>query len=103
MKKKESADQIINSYLIKNSAIITSNKKNKNMLFFKGNKIFILDSSCIYRKDIQPDLLILTQSPKINLERLLQDLHPKIIIADASNTYAIQKYWEKSCSKKNIK
>jgi competence protein ComEC len=32
----------------------------------------------------------------------LNDLHPKIIIADASNSYAIQKMWSMTCIKKNI-
>ena len=34
--------------------------------------------------------MALIQSPKINLDRILKTLHPKIIIADASNSYTIQ-------------
>ncbi|MWB95782.1 DUF4131 domain-containing protein [Flavobacterium sp. GA093] len=92
----------INPYLTANSATVNSIKKLKNLLFFNGKKIYIMDSSGIYPKQIEPDILLLTQSPKINLERALQNLHPKIIIADASNNYSCLKYWKTTCLKKNI-
>lgn len=101
-KKQQSQNRILNSYLIENSATIVSTKNIRNVLYFKGNKIFIIDSFGTYKEDIHPDILLLTQSPKINLERLLKDVHPKIIVADASNIYSIQKCWKATCSKKNI-
>lgn len=76
--------------------------KIKNTLFFKGRKISIIDSMGIYQKRIKPDILFLIESPKINLERILKDLHPKIIIADASNSYSIQKHWKETCQKQKI-
>jgi competence protein ComEC len=95
-------NNIINPYLIGNSATATSIKKLKNTLFFNGKKIYIMDSLGIYPKQIQPDILLLTQSPQVNLERVLEDIHPKIIIADASNYYSNLKYWKATCMKKNI-
>ncbi|MDX6181318.1 ComEC/Rec2 family competence protein [Flavobacterium sp. Fl-77] len=100
--KKESQDKILSSYLIENSTKVKAIHKIKNALFFKSSKIFIIDSSGIYKNNIQPDIVFLIQSPKINVARMLQDLHPKIIIADASNRYALQKYWKATCAKKNI-
>ncbi|MCC9062912.1 ComEC/Rec2 family competence protein [Flavobacterium piscisymbiosum] len=97
-----SKNNILNSYLVGNFGKLTSTHKIKNALYFNGKKISIIDSSGVYETRIQPDILILTQSPKINLERILQDLHPKIIIADASNSYSIQKTWKYTCLKKNI-
>jgi len=93
---------IVNSYIVGNFGQLASTSKIRNMLFFKQQKIFVMDSSGIYETRVQPDILLLTQSPKINLERLLQDLHPKIIIADASNSYSIQKLWSATCLKKGI-
>lgn len=100
--KKETQNKAINSYLIGSFSKIKSIQKIKNTLFFNKEKIFIIDSANIYSKQIKPDIIILRQSPKINLDRLLENLHPKIIVADASNTYSIQKYWKATCLKKKI-
>jgi competence protein ComEC len=97
-----SKNNILNSYLVGNFGSIKSTNNIENTLFFKGKKIFIIDSTGIYPDQIQPDILLLIQTPKINLERVLQNLHPKIIIADASNSYSIQKSWKITCAKKRI-
>jgi len=97
-----SKNSILNSYLVGNSGRIKSTHKINNVLYFNGKKIAVIDSSGIYETRIQPDILILTQSPRINLDRILQDLHPEIILADASNSYAVQKIWKTTCLKKNI-
>ena len=97
-----SKNSILNAYLVGNFGKLSSTNKIKNVLYFNGKKISIIDSSGIYETRIQPDILILTQSPKINLDRILENLHPKIIIADASNSYSIQNTWKYTCLKKNI-
>jgi len=59
-----------------------------------------VDSLGIYRlHSVKPTIVILRQSPKINLERLLKYLNPKIIIADGSNYKSYLKDWEKTCLK----
>ena len=95
-------NDVFNSYLVGNFSRLQSSKKLKNTLFFNGKRILVIDSSGIYATQNQPDILILTQSPKTNLDRILRELHPGIIIADASNSYAIQKIWKTTCLKNNI-
>lgn len=95
-------NDVFNSYLVGNFSRLQSSKKIKNTLFFNEKRILIIDSSGIYPAKIQPDILILTQSPKINLDRILRELHPEIIVADASNSYTIQKIWKTTCLKNNI-
>ncbi|KAF2327098.1 ComEC/Rec2 family competence protein [Flavobacterium nitrogenifigens] len=92
----------INSYLVGNSIRLTKIQEIKNVLYFKNNKILIIDSTKAFSEKIQPDILVLTQTSKINLDRVLKNIHPKIVIADGSNSNSIQKYWKKSCLKKNI-
>ncbi|AWK04063.1 competence protein ComEC [Flavobacterium crocinum] len=92
----------INSYLIGNSVSLNKVKDIKNVLYFKDKKILIIDSTNIYPVKSKPDILILTQTTKINLDRLLLHIHPKLIIADGSDTNSIQKFWKNSCIKKNI-
>jgi len=99
---KEAKNSILNAYLIGNSGQLDSSKKLKNVLFFNGKKILIIDSTGIYENTLKPDILILTQSVKINLDRALNELEPNIVIADGSNSYSLQKLWKYSCIKKNI-
>ncbi|WP_289664614.1 ComEC/Rec2 family competence protein [Flavobacterium panacagri] len=100
--EKNSKNRNLNPYLVGNSIALTKVEEIKNVLYFKKTKILIIDSTGICPPNINPDVLILTQTPKINLDRLLQNNHPKIIIADGSNSNSIQKSWKKSCTKKNI-
>lgn len=92
----------LNSYLVGNFSILKTKKRLQNIAFFKGKKIMTIDSSGIYPKNIKPDILMLTQSPKINLERLFQTVSPKIVVADASNYKTIQKLWKATCAKQKI-
>ncbi|MFV5702890.1 ComEC/Rec2 family competence protein [Flavobacterium sp. XS2P12] len=100
--KGSEKNNILTSYLIGNFSTLETKKRIQNTAFFNGKRILILDSTGIYSKNIKPDILLLTQSPKINLERLFQTLHPKLVVADASNYKTIQKYWKATCKKQKI-
>ncbi|WP_264566478.1 ComEC/Rec2 family competence protein [Flavobacterium sp. N3904] len=93
---------LISSYLTGNFSKVNDKKSLKNLVYFKGNKILIIDSSKVYTQTIQPDIVLLTQSTKINLDRLLQTLKPKIVIADGSNFKTIQKRWKATCTEQKI-
>lgn len=95
-------EEVLKSYLVGNFSSVRAKKLVPNILFFNGNKILIIDSSGIYPKNTIPDILILRQSPKINMERLLQTTKPNIVIADASNFKTIQKLWKTTCLKQKI-
>ncbi|SHM07223.1 ComEC/Rec2 family competence protein [Flavobacterium xinjiangense] len=92
----------LNTYLVGNFSELKTITRIQNVAFFKGKKIIIIDSLGIYPKNIKPDILVLTQSPKINLERLFQTLSPKIVVADASNYKTMQKIWKATCAKQKI-
>jgi competence protein ComEC len=64
----------------------------------------IVDSLGVYQlKDFKPTYVLLTNSPTINLERLINTLHPELIIADASNYKSYVRLWQKTCKNHNIK
>jgi competence protein ComEC len=100
--KKVRKNSILKSYLLANFSDLKRPNPLKNLYYFNENKILVLDSLGIYSKNIQPDIIILTQSPKINFNRLLQTLKPKMVVADASNYKTLLKYWEASCEKQKI-
>jgi competence protein ComEC len=74
----------------------------QNTLSFKDKRILVVDSLGIYKTSIRPDIIVLTQNPKINLLRLIQDVSPKEIIADKSNYKNNIKRWETTCRKEKI-
>ena len=61
-----------------------------------------MDSLGIYPQVKNQDYVLLTQSPKINLERLLDSINPKLVIADGSNYRSYVSRWEQTCLKKEI-
>ncbi len=98
-------DSSIKSYLIgSNTDILSSEKKLKNVYALNNKKLLVVDSLGVYLlKKNTPDMILLTSSPKINLERLILEVGPKIIIADASNYKSYVSMWQKTCKNNNIK
>ena len=74
----------------------------ENILLFKDTKILVIDSLATYKLSQKPDIIILTQGTRVNLERVLQVNTPKIVIADNSNSKYKVENWKKTCLKKKI-
>ena len=92
----------IQSYLVGSFCKIKSKKKLENLLYFKNKKILIIDSSNVYMQHIKPDILIITNSPKLNLGRLLSIWKPEQVIVDGSNFKSYVRIWEATCRKEKI-
>jgi competence protein ComEC len=73
----------------------------KNSYSFEGESLLIIDSTGIYPKSMSNKIL-LTQSPKINLDRLFDSINPNVIIADGSNYKSYISRWEATCIKNKI-
>ncbi len=91
--------QMLQNYITANFIKSTQIKPLTNTAYFNQNKILILDEYAIYKTSIKPDIIILRNSPKINMNRLLDYCKPKIIIADASNYKSYITAWKASCLK----
>jgi competence protein ComEC len=68
---------------------------------FKNATLLVVDSLGVYSNQ-NTDYLLLTQSPKINLERLIDSINPKQIIADGSNYHSYIDRWRKTCLKRKL-
>lgn len=95
-------NKMLKSYAVANFSKILPQKPLGNVAYFGNRKILILDSLAIFPKDCNPDILILTKSAKINLERVLLNCNPKIVVADASNFKSYVKLWKSTCKKQKI-
>ena len=93
---------LIQSYLIGNFCKVTNKKSVQNMLYFKNKKVLLIDSSCIYTKELTPDILVIIQSPKLNIQRLLKTFKPKQVVVDGSNFKSYIRFWEATCRNNKI-
>jgi competence protein ComEC len=73
----------------------------KNVFAFK-KKILCIDSLGVYNAKQKPEVVVLIQSPKINLKRLISTLKPQQIIADGSNFKSYIKLWKVTCEQEKI-
>lgn len=82
-------------------SIHTSNLS--NVLSFKKKNILVIDSLGVYKlKGFAPDYILLTQSPNVHLERII-NLYPGItIIADGNNYKSDIDRWSATCLQKKI-
>ena len=69
---------------------------------YKNKRILVMDSMGVYPKNGHIHTLLLTQSPRINLNRLIDSMRPKQIVADGSNYFSYVKYWEQTCKLKKL-
>lgn len=93
---------MLQPYVTANFIRSTEQHNLTNLDYFANRTILILDSSNVFLRDISPDVILLTQSPKINLERALTDLKPQLVIADASNFRTNIDRWKRTCQKQKI-
>jgi competence protein ComEC len=102
IQKEISKNTMLQSYLVGNFSTVSRFEKPRNLHYFKNKKILIIDQFALTIKNVNPDILVLTQSPKLNLERLLQNYKPEMIVADASNYKMYTKAWKATCRKMKI-
>ena len=88
-----------NQFYLNSTKFSTSN----NILDIDSKKVLIVDSLGVYEDLLfKPETIVLVQSPKINLNRLIEKTNPKLIIADGSNYKSFINQWEKSCKNRSI-
>jgi len=75
----------------------------KNVFQLSGKLVLLIDSSGVYDiPGFKPDLIILTNSPKVNLDRIIEKFNPEMIIADGSNYPGYISKWKATGLNKKI-
>ncbi len=92
----------IQPYLTANFSKVVKENTVPNLMYVLNKKIVIIDSSGAYPKNVRPDILIIRQSPKINLNRVFQTCRPRLVIVDASNFKSYSSLWQATCIKEKI-
>jgi competence protein ComEC len=70
--------------------------------YFKGTRILIADSATVSIGSLHPEVLVLTGSPHINLDRVAARGKPRMVIADGSNFKSYVRRWEITCREQKI-
>lgn len=100
--------QRVSPTLIRNYVLATHSKERayfplQNVYRYGNRHLLVLDSTAVRPDSFpKPFTMLLTQSPKVNLERIIEQLQPEQIIADGSNYRSFIERWEKTCSKMNL-
>jgi competence protein ComEC len=96
-------DKVIKNYKVGNSIETIENSNLESVYEFDTQKLLVIDSLGVYQvKSFKPDYVLLRNSPKINLVRMIDSLSPKLIIADGSNYKSYVSRWKETCEKQKI-
>ncbi|WNH11278.1 ComEC/Rec2 family competence protein [Thalassobellus suaedae] len=96
-------NKIIKDYTIGNHIKTIKKDSIQSVYLLNKTKLLVIDSSGTYNvKSFTPDYVLLRQSPKINLNRLIDSIEPKQIIADGSNYKSYIENWESICKKRKL-
>ncbi len=93
---------ILESYLTANFSNVIMKKNVPQLMYVLDKKVVIIDSSRAYPRNANPDIMILRQSPKVNLDRVFRSCKPKLVISDASNYTSYSNRWRLTCQKAKI-
>ena len=102
LENNANSNLVLKSYLVANYCSIQNKKTIPNLLYFKNKKILVIDSSGAYLEKERPDILLLINSPKINLDRVFENWKPQKVVVDASNFKSYCKAWKATCAKEKI-
>lgn len=92
----------LKGYRVAQNVNFYSEEKLPSAYKYKNKTVLIIDSLGVYPKATKIDVVVLTFSPKVNLDRLLDSLQPKMIIADGNNYNSYVNRWQKTCTLKKI-
>jgi competence protein ComEC len=96
-------NKIITDYAVGNGSSTIKAQAIQSIYLLNNKKLLVVDSLGAYNvKTLKPDFVLLRQSPKINLNRLIDSLTPRQIIADGSNYKSYIKHWEDICKKRKF-
>ncbi|MCB0399132.1 MAG: ComEC/Rec2 family competence protein [Winogradskyella sp.] len=96
-------DNIIKNYMVGESIDNVTEGNLSHAYLFKNQTLLVVDSLGVYRGlSFHPNFVLLRNSPKVNLNRVIDSLKPQQIIADASNYKSYVERWKVTCMVKNI-
>lgn len=99
----KSTNTIIKNYCVESHIKTVKTESLKSVYILNLTSVLAVDSLGAYKvKSFRPDYVLLRQSPKINLNRLIDSINPRHIIADGSNYKSYILRWKAICLKRKL-
>lgn len=95
-------ENLISDYKVGNFITTITYDSLSNVYKTPHKTLLVIDSLSVFKVSFQPDYILLRNSPKINLKRVIDALKPKLIIADGSNYKSYIKRWKATCLKEKL-
>ena len=93
-----SSQKLLINYKVGENISSQNYHKLSNLMYYDKQVVLIIDKDGLYDiKELNNPIVLLRQSPKINLQRLVKKLKPAIIIADGSNYKSYIENWKTTC------
>ncbi|WP_179004858.1 ComEC/Rec2 family competence protein [Winogradskyella forsetii] len=97
------ANHAIKNYKVGESIDFVTTDSLQSVYIYKNKIILAIDSIGVYKGiSFHPHYILLRNSPRLNLNRVIDSLKPEQIIADASNYKSYLKRWKATCEHKKI-
>ncbi|WP_179022089.1 ComEC/Rec2 family competence protein [Winogradskyella forsetii] len=97
------SNHAIKNYKVGESIDLVKTDSLQSVYIYKNKIILAIDSIAVYKGiSFYPNYILLRNSPRLNLNRVIDSLKPEQIIADASNYKSYLKRWKATCEHKKI-
>ncbi len=97
-----SNDRTIRDYVLGSQSVSVSETRLPSIFAYSDTRIMVIDSSGVYPPESRAKIVLLIESPKVHLERLIDSLRPSVIIADGSNYRSYVTRWRETCKKRKL-
>lgn len=94
--------QAIQNYTTSNFLISNWKPIQKNVFSINKKRILIVDKFGVLPLKAKPNILLITESPKLNLDRVFETINPEIVIFACNNYKSYVSLWKSSCIKHKI-
>lgn len=92
-------DRVVTQYKVGQGIINIRMDSLQAVYEWDKKRILVIDSLGVYNvKGFKPHIILLRNSPKINLKRVIDSLQPELIISDGSNYKSYQERWSRTCA-----
>jgi competence protein ComEC len=100
---KQQTDNVIRNYKVGELIDVVSKDSLQSIYQFKNKTMLIIDSLAVYKGiTFETAYVLLRNSPRVNLNRIIDSLKPEQIIADASNYKSYLRRWEVTCTERSM-
>jgi competence protein ComEC len=100
--KSSYTHKILSSYSVGKHIDTMICKPLKNVYTFNEKHIYVIDSLGVYSPDFSNAIILLSNSPKVNLDRLIDSITPTLIIADGNNYKSYVSRWKATAKNKKL-